>query len=194
MKYKTQFDENATDNEIRESKMAGEELLKRFEPLFKKYFTLIVTGHIDYEDKEMKRFVSLFIGDPSLKAALRREHATSKFCYPINKKFDFVVETYGKVAKEEIIIDLQMLFLVLVKRYKQMDKNFCAYLYNSYCYEVSRHIMKFTKNPANIHYRNIEYEDYMQTCSDNAVEDCFEDKIYENSQGIPDSTWIGGES
>lgn len=194
MAYKTQFKEDATEEQIMKAQMAGIDLLQRFEPLFKKYITLIRTGHIDFGDTEMKRFVASFIGVPELKQALRRAHATSKFCYPINKMFNFVVETYGKLDETDIMTDLQMLFLVLVKRYQQIGKNFCAYLYNAYCFEVSRHVKKFTKNPANIHYRNVCYEDYMQIYNEKSVENCFEDKIYENSMGIPDSTWIGGES
>ena len=73
-----------------------------------------------------------------------------------------------------------------------MGKNFCAYIANAYGFEVSRHIKKFIKNPANIAYKNGEYEDYMQFCKDEIVENCFEDKIYENNLGIPDITWIMG--
>ena len=196
MKYKTQFDPSNAKDEfaIQEAKIAGMKILIRFEPLFRKYLNLIKTGRIDYGDKEMKRFVSSFIGDPALKLALKKKRTGTSSCYPINKKFDFVVETYGKLEDSDIMTDLQMLLLVLVKRYKKMGRNFCAYLYNAYCYEVSRHIKKFTQNPANITYRNVEYEDYMQTYSDQAIEDCFEDRIYENSRGIPDTTWINGES
>ena len=194
MRYKKQFEENATEEMIADSKEAGGELLVRFEPLFKKYLVLIQTGHIDFGDREMKRFVLSFIGDPALKAALKRKRATSRFCHPINQRFAFVVETYGKRDSVDIMIDLQMLFFVLAKRYKQMGKNFCAYLYNAYCYEVSRHIKKYTNNPANIPYRNIEYEDYMQSYSEYSIENCFEDQIYENSLGIPDTSWVRGES
>lgn len=194
MKYKKQFDENATIDEIEDAKETGWQLLERFNPLFKKYSSLIRTGKIDFGDREMKRFVSSFIPEPELKRALKRPKATSKFCHPINKRFNFIVETYGQLAEDDITTDLRMLFLVLAKRYKQMGKNFCAYLYNSFCWEVSRHITKFIKNPANIPYRKVEYEDYMQTCSEQAIENSFEDKIYENSQGIPDITWVNGES
>jgi len=194
MEFKIQFDENATDTQVEEAKIAGTNLLDKFKPLFNKYLALVRTGQIDFADPEMKRFVASFMGSPELKAALKRTRTTSKFCYPIHKAFNFVVETYGKLDPGEIMIDLQMLFLVLAKRYRQMGKNFCAYLYNAYGFEVSRHIKKFTKNPANIQYRKVTYEDYMQTYSERAVESCFEDKIYENSEGIPDITWISGES
>lgn len=194
MTYKIQFDENATETQKIKAQQAGVELLHRFEPLFKKYFTLIRTGRINFGDSEMKRFVSGFIGDPALKLALKRHHSTSEFCAPINRQFNFVVETYGKLDDVDIITDLQMCFFILVKRYKQVGKNFCAYLYRVYNYEVSRLIKKYIKNPANIPYRQMEYEDYMQTYHEHDFDNCIEDKFFENSQGIPDETWIGGES
>ena len=194
MTYKLQFDENATENQKIQAQRASQELLERFEPLFKKYFTLIRTGHIDFSDKEMKRFVYGFIGDATLKAALKRPHATSEFCSAISKAFNFVVETYAKNEDVDIITDLQMCFFILAKRYKQIGYNFCAYLYNVYNFEVSRHIKKYIKNPANIPYRQMEYEDYMQTYHENDYDNCIEDQFFENSQGIPDETWISGES
>ena len=194
MTYKLQFEDDATDSQRLQANQAAEELLLRFEPLFKKYFTLIRTGHIDFSDKEMKRFVYGFIGDASLKAALKRPHATSDFCAGISKAFNFVVETYAKLDDIDIITDLHMCFFILAKRYKQMGKNFCAYLYNVYNFEVSRHIKKFIKNPANIPYRQTEYEDYMQTFEEDEYENCIEDQFFEDSFGIPDETWISGES
>jgi hypothetical protein len=194
MEYQMQFTEGATAEEIIASKNAANELIIKFTPLFKKYLALIKTGQIDFDDKEMKRFVLSFIGDTKLKKALKSEHQTAEMRHPILQRFNFVKETYGNLTEEEITIDLQMLFLTLAKRYKQMGRNFCAYLYNAFCYEVSRHIKKFTKNPGNIHYKSTEYEDYMQSCVDVAVEECFEDKIYENNVGIPDMTWISGQN
>ena len=193
MDYKKQFNENATEIDKDRAQEASMELIERFQPLFRKYVNLIRSGRIDYSDSEMKRFVSTFIQETPLKAVLKKNSA-QRFSLPINRKFDFIVETYGKQEEEIILIDMEMCFLILAKRYKQVGRNFCAYLYNCYCYEVSRHIKKYIKNPANIPYRNIEYEDFMQTYVDTAVENCFEDKIYENSQGIPDYSWIGGES
>ena len=173
--------------------MAGWYLIRKFDPLIKKYLTLIKTAQINFDDSEMKRFVNSFIGDNSLKMALKRDRQTAKFRHPILLKFNFVKETYGALSEEVITTDLQMLLLVLAKRYKQVGKNFCAYVYNVYCYEVSRHIKKFIKDPSNIHYRNVPYEDFMQIYSDMNIEECaFEDKVYENNVGIPDLSWISG--
>lgn len=194
--YQRQFDESLelSIDETEEAKMAGYHLIKKFEPLIKKYLTLIKTAQINFEDAEMKRFVNSFIGDNSLKCALKRTKQTAKYRHPILLKFNFVKETYGALTEDEITTDLQMLLLVLAKRYKQMGKNFCAYVYNVYCYEVSRHIKKFIKDPSNIHYRNVPYEDFMQVYSEvDFEESCsFEDKIYEDNMGIPDLSWISG--
>jgi DNA-directed RNA polymerase specialized sigma24 family protein len=194
IKFKTQFKPDASAKDKQEAQAAAVKLFKHFAPLFKKYSILLRTGHIDYEDKEMKRFVANFIGDVALRMALKQEHLTAKFTVPINKAFNFIVETYGKQSEEDIMIDLQMLLLVLAKRYKQMGKNFCAYLYNCYLYEVARHIKKFTRNPANIPYRSTEYEDYMQSYQPHAITNDLEDKYYLNSNGVPDGSWITGES
>ena len=174
--------------------MAGCYIIQKFEPLVKKYVALIKTAQINFEDPETKRFVIGFIGDPSLKMALKREKQSAKFRHPILLKFNFVKETYGAISEKEIITDLQMLLLVLARRYKQVGKNFCAYVYNVYCYEVSRHIKKFIKDPSNIHYRNLPYEDFMHTYESYTEEYVFENKIYENNMGIPDLTWINGTS
>ena len=194
MQFQRQFKEDATDEDKKKSDQAAEELLERFIPLFRKYITLICAGKIDFGDPEMRRFVGLFINDPTLKRALNRRNAADKHLHNIHSRFNFIVETYGKQGEDEILVDLQMLLLVLAKRYKQMGRNFCAYTYNAFCYEVSRHIAKFTRDPSNIPYRKVEYEDYMQSCEDEEIEECFEDKIYEDSLGIPDLTWINGET
>lgn len=194
MRYKRQFDADCTPVEKQDAQQAVTELLHSFNPLFKKYLLLIKSAQVDFNDKEMKRFVLSFIGDPSLKAALKRDRQSAEFRHLIMSRFNFVKETYGAQPEESILIDLQMLMLTLAKRYKQMGRNFCAYVYNAYSHEVSRHIKKFIKNPSNIHYKSCEYEDYMQSCTDQLVDDGLLDKTYENNIGIPDSSWISGSN
>jgi len=193
--YQKQFQPDVTECEIDVSKQAAESLLQKFYPLFKKYLVLLKSGQIDFNDSEMKLFVSSFIDDESLKKALRRRKQRAEFRQQIYKKFGFVKETYGYLQEDEIMIDLNIIFLDMARRYKQMGRSFCGYLYNSFRYDVSRHIKKFTRNPLNIHYRNCEYEDYMQSAGEEVVqEDCFEDKFYEASIGIPDLNWVSGKN
>lgn len=190
--YKKQFEYDATDEEIEDAKIAANELVTRFNPLFKKYIKAIKDTQLDFKDSDTKRFMLCFIGDANLKKSLKSKNQSSKMRHEIYKRVNFVTETYGQLSSEEILIDLQMLLLVLAKRYTPMGRNFCAYLYGAFCYEVSRHIKKYIKNPANIQYKQMRYEDYMQTEEDELITECFEDKLYEDNMGMPDSTWING--
>ena len=192
MTYKKQFEPDCSASDKLAAKNAAAEIMKTFEPLFTKYTLIIKTGHIDFDDKESKRFVRLFIGEPRLKLALKGEHVSHSNRHEIKQKFNFIRETYGSQDENIIRSDLQLLMLILAKRYRQIGYNFCAYVYNAYSFEVSRHIYKFTSNPANIPYRAGEYEDYMQTYEEQVVEDGLVDKTYENNVGVPDSSWVQG--
>lgn len=195
MEFKKQFLPECTVEQEEKSKKAGENLLNSFYPLIRKYTLLLKTGQIDFKDKEQKSFISLFINEIELKRALGRKKQTAGIRERIYYKFNFIKETYGSTDEKDIIIDLQMLVLNLAKRYKQKNKNFCGYLFNTYKYEVFRHIQSFTMNPLNISYRNIGYEDYMKTTTEEAIEeDTFENSKYEDNVGIPDFEWVSGET
>ena len=194
MEYKKQFEGNVDDQQRETSKKAAGELLDRFYPLFKKYIILFRTGQINFDDKEQKLFVASFMDEDALKRALRRKKQKAKYRNKIYQKFNFIKETYGSIPEEEILTDLQTIFLEMAKRYKQMGKSFCGYLYNSFRFEVSRHVKRFTKNLINIPYKYTEFEDYMEGYQEPTIENNFEDKYYEDVTGIPDMTWIAGES
>ena len=193
MRYQAQF---VNPDQKEDANKAMEELLQRFFPLFKKYLVLLKSGQINFNDTEMKHFVHTFMAEGNLKAALKRKKQSAAARAPIYQRFNFIKETYGSLDEDEIMMDLQTLFVVLARRYKQMGKSFCGYLYNAYYHEVSRHIKSFIKNPANIHYRNSEYEDYMQKSVDEfQKEDIpFDERLFEDEGGIPDSSWINGET
>lgn len=192
--YQKQFHNDSSFEDKIKARNAAEKLLKKFSPLFKKYVTLLKTGQIDWDDSEMKHFVCNFIDDRELQKALRRKQQAAKYRGEIYNKFNFIKETYGSLSEDEIKIDLQSLLLVIAKRYKQMGRNFCSYVYNSYRYEVSRHIQKHLKNPLNIPYRNIKYEDYINGKTDKELEHSYEDNYYEDLTGIPDMSWILGQN
>lgn len=190
--YQKQFEENAPTHIVKESQDAAEELLKRFSPLFKKYLVLLQTGQIDYNDIETKLFVCSFIEDIRLQKALKRTKQKYEYKADISKRFKFVIETYGTAPEDEIMMDLKMIFLVIAKRYKQIGRTFCGYLYNAYRHEVSRHIKKYIKNPINIPYKILEFEECVNGEIDKSIEASYEDKYYENSTGIPDINWMLG--
>lgn len=136
------------------AKGPAEELLNRFAPLFKKYILLIKHNQIDFNDMEQKSFVSLFMDDITLRRVLNRKVTPPSYRSDIYIKSNFIKETYGSNSEQDIINDLYICFLKIAKRYKQVGKNFCAYLYNVFKHEVARMIKANIKNPLSIPYKN----------------------------------------
>lgn len=189
------FQEQFSDPDKKEnSDNAANQLLDMFSHLFKKYVLLIKSGYIDFDDKETKAFVISFMDEEPLKKALRRRNQKAEFRDSIHRRFKFIKETYGTLPKSEILLDLNMLLLVLAKRYKPMGKSFCGYIYNCYRFEVSRHIKKFTKDPFNIHYRQVDFEDCLDSINSETIEEEGYQDCCENEFGMPDLSWITGGS
>ena len=178
----------------KESQDAADILLNKFSPLFKSYITLIKYNQIDWESRDQKMFISQFINDRQTKNALLRKKTSSEYKAKIYYAFNFVVTTYGSLTEEEILSDLYMCFLTLMKRYKQKGKNFCAYVANSYHFEVSRHIKKQISNPLAVNYKNYKYEDVINGNEDVNINIIHEDNYYESTTGLPDYTWIKGST
>ena len=178
----------------RKSQDAADILLNKFSPLFKSYITLIKYNQIDWNSKDQKMFISQFISDRQTRNALLRKKTSSEYKAKIYHSFNFVVMTYGELSEEDILSDLYMCFLTLMKRYKQTGKNFCAYVANSYHFEVSRHIRKQISNPLAINYKNHKYEDVINGNEDTNINIVHEDNYYESLTGLPDYTWINGDT
>lgn len=180
-------------DEICKSTMA--ELLKRFNPLFKKYITLIKQNQIDFNDMEQKGFVALFMEDKNLRRVLGRKVTPVNYKHDIYSKANFIKETYGTNPEEDILYDLYICFINVVRRYKQIGKNFCAYLHSVFKYEVARFIKGYIKNPLSVPYKNFQYEDYINGIEDDAsfIEEPI-DSHYESITGLPDMSWILGDT
>lgn len=194
--YQKQFDENHNKEDIIKAKEAMNDLLDRFYPLFRKYFLIITTGNFNYHDFESKLFIRLFINNASLINILKSRNISNTNFQRIKKSFNFIVINYGSLEPDEIITDLQIIFMKQAKKYKTIGRGFCAYLFNSYRYAVARHIKKHLKNPINIQYKNLPYEDSLHVLhlKDLITENDYEEHYYENKLGIPDISWIKGQS
>ena len=171
------------------------ELINRFGPLFKKYMLLIKHNQIDFNDMEQKSFISLFMDDRVLRRMLNRKVTPPQYKSDIYSKSNFIRETYGSNSEEDIQYDLYICFLNVARRYKQIGKNFCAYLYNVYRHEVSRFIKAYIKNPLAIPYKNFQYEDFINGAEDNIdMSEELEISYYESITGLPDLSWMLGET
>lgn len=194
-RYQKQFNAVVTKKEKEEAAQATQILIAKFYPLFKKYLTIIKNGQINFDNYEQRMFIILFMDNVSLKRALyKRAPISREYKQIILQKFNFIKETYGHLEEEEIMTDLYMLFLNLAKRYKPMARSFCCYVYNTFKYEVYRHIQAFTRNPLNVHYRSISYEDCAAQNSAELEINTYniEDQLSTDADGLPDIFWIGG--
>jgi DNA-directed RNA polymerase specialized sigma24 family protein len=169
-------------------------LLERFSPLFKKYLTLVKYNQIDFNDMEQKSFISLFVDDRVLRRMLNRKVTPPSYKSEIYQKSNFIKETYGINNEEDILYDLYICFLNVAKRYKQIGKNFCAYLYNVYKHEVARFIKAYIKNPLSIPYKNFQYEDFINGSEDVFLIEEQENSYYESITGLPDMSWLLGDT
>lgn len=199
MMYQQQFGVVEISQELHaDCDRAGMMLLEKFSPLFKKYINLLKTGEINFENTEMRLFLALFIDDIKLRKALySQKYLDRESKNLISQKFNFVVETYGQLDYTEIQADLYVIFFVLAKRYRKTTRSFCCYVYNTIRYEVFRLVQKYTRNPANIHYRNKSYElmaeenpGFLYT---DTAEDDFDGDIGFNSNGMPTANWFLGK-
>ena len=193
MQYQQYIESNDKEKKVL-CKAAAEELLNRFSPLFKKYMLLIKHNQIDFNDMEQKSFVSLFMDNIILRRVLNRKVTPQSYRSEIYDKSNFIKETYGTNSEEDIMNDLYICFLKIAKRYKQMGKNFCAYLYNVYKHEVARMIKAAIKNPLSIPYKNFQYEEYVNGEEDTSFNEAYEDSYYESNTGLPDQSWILGDT
>ena len=186
---------NSEDPEIHDlCKFISEELLKRFNPLFKKYMLLIKHNQIDWNDMEQKSFVSLFMDNIVHRRVLNRKVTPISYRSDIYDKSNFIKETYGTNSEEDIMNDLYICFLRIAKRYKQVGKNFCAYLYNVFKHEVARMIKSQIKNPLCVPYKNFQYQYYVNNNDSVDYLTTYEDFYYEQNTGLPDLSWVFGDT
>lgn len=191
--FQKQFKEDCTEKEKKYAQDCGYELITKFSPLFKKYMQLLKYTNVDWTDRETKEFIALFIDNYELKKALYRKKINASNRAEVYVKFNFVIETYGKISEEDMEADLNMCLLILAKRYKVVGKNFCGYVYNAFRHEVARHIKRFIGNPLNIQYKNFQFEDWVNSDDTSVKVLEYEDNYYENLTGLPDISWINGQ-
>lgn len=170
------YQETFGEQKNSECEKAAERLIEKFTPLFTKYIRVIKKGEINFRDLETKRFVFSFINKD-----LRSNFPNSK--KDIIYRFNFIVKTYGELDESEILSDIYEIFFRIAKRYKQMNRSFCGYVYNVFFHEMSRHIKKYIQNPINVHYRVYGYNDNI-----------LPENILEDEENLLSLSWINGTS
>lgn len=190
--YQKQFESNPSIEQIKISKDSALELLHRFYPYFYKYVILIKSSRINYQDNDLRFFVYSFISEMDLKEKIKNKKKLSiEDRSRILDNFQFIRKTYGAKPAEEILVDINIVFLGMCKKYKSMGRNFCGYLYNVFKYEMMRFVSDYIREPMSIPYRHITYEEYMASNEDDIIVD-FEESFYTENMGVPDYNWLRG--
>lgn len=121
--------QNNTDND------ASLLLLKKFSNIVKHYCYIL-----SYSSKKICHAYSM--NDTFINLLYSKKNS-EPIESQINNNLGAIKMIYGRQPKEDIVSDLQMIVLVLAKRYKPSDKSFCAYIKTAYPYEVFRLVHKF---------------------------------------------------
>lgn len=138
------------------------ELLDLFKGYLGKYFLLIKEGMINFDDRDTRNFLNLFISDKQTRTALKRSRQSSEVRTEAHKAAHSLQSRCKCLDKDDLEQEIACAFLTLVNRYekKGKNKNFAGYLYNSYRYELYRQIEKITKDPVGFASEyNISYDD-----------------------------------
>jgi hypothetical protein len=187
------FNENASKEIKENANKAALKLVMSFKPMIKKYISLFKTGQINFNDQEQKIFVSLFLESSFIKKCLWNKNISKDIKDQITAKFNFICEGYGKQDKENIEADLSEMVLYLAQRYNNVGKNFCTFLYHSFNYTVARKIVKpYQKEILNFHYKKMPYEEF--ALSNATYDTVYEDEVYEDENGVPDLSWVKGDT
>lgn len=127
------------------SEIAGEELLRIFgchpdESVSKyvgKYFDLLRYGKVDFKNKDIRRFIALFVADSNVRKSLIPFYQYTDTKAAAMKVVERLVKRFEQVDDEDLLQDLRLILLQQAKRYENTGKaNFCGYLYNSYRFAV----------------------------------------------------------
>lgn len=142
---------------------AGLELIDIYEPFLRKYYKLVKDGLLNFQDKDSRKFVGLFIEDADCRKKLVKNRLFSEDTTTMaHLAAGMICHLCQDISQDDIMQELITLFIVLAKRYKKKGKNlfFGGYLYSSYKYELYRRILMLTTDPL-VHRAdmNLEYYD-----------------------------------
>jgi hypothetical protein len=128
---------------------AAEELINQLSPYMIKFFKIIRLGVIDLNDRDSRRFISLFIDDYGARDKLKKKFQSRDARNEAYQAALMVQSMCSQIPAEDIVQELIVILLTLAKRFIKHRKkvNFCGYLYNGFRFELARRIKIITVDP-----------------------------------------------
>jgi len=154
--YKEQYyslEENEMQDLIAKAKKgsvkAQEELIKVFSNFLTKYISLLYYGKFNLNDYDIRRFISLFIKDPSTRFALMKNKMSGSNLKVINecmRGIHYMAKRYGD--EEDIRQTVYMTFFQCIGRYERKDSAkgpipFSGFLYSYFFYLLKKNVDTF---------------------------------------------------
>lgn len=131
------------------SRNAQEELLKVFSNFLTKYVSLLYHAKYNLNDYDIRRFVSLFIKDPSVRFALMKNKINGNTLKGVNETMrgiHYMTKRYGD--EEDIRQTVYMTFFQCINRYERKDSAkgpipFSGFLYSYFFYLLKKNVDTF---------------------------------------------------
>ena len=128
---------------------AGEELLRIFgchpqESVSKyigKYYDLLRYGKMNFDNKELRRFISMFISDKQARVGLVNHYQPTEARAVAMAAVQNLVERFKVVEDEDLLQDLRLILIEQALRYEKQGtkKNFFGYIANSFMYRIKHY-------------------------------------------------------
>lgn len=164
-----------TDKEVIHYQKTGDAipLLNKYNNFIQKYYQLITTGEVNFQNYDIRMFLSYFLSEPSLRKELRKGKYHSKKCKREAKIIaEKIKQVFSELSKEEILHELIVLFLQCAQKYKQKGTTFSKYLYRMYKYELKNKVLELRKQnkpQRTIYYFDPIYEHPRQESEDQLI-------------------------
>lgn len=118
------------------------ELLEIFDNFLTKYATMLYYNKYSLGDYDIRRFISLFVPDPTIRRYLGRNKLNlegRRHVHDVMGSIQYMVRRYGD--EEDIRQTVDLTFLQCVERYeRQGDVPFSGYLYSYYFYMLKKNV------------------------------------------------------
>jgi len=133
-----------------------------------KYYKMLRYGKMIWNDKDCRMFMRCFFKDREILEGLNKPYQYEHVKKEVRKKLQYIEMSLRTMDDEDLLQELRILFLKQASRYKKTNRNFSAYLYNSYRYAVMNWIEGMQK-------KNDPYVQMPEQLL-RIAEDCYEDK------------------
>lgn len=127
---------------------ASQRLVDAYEGYLVNFLNLLNQGEMDFNDKPLRNFLTLFVKDPALKVKIHQWKYSRLGRMEILRLKNMVAEQFKSFTREELWNELVLVLLEMADRYKPREKTgFHNYMFKAFHYWVYRSLMRLISDP-----------------------------------------------